>query len=290
MKSLKKAIRATALTALTAAALAACTVPQDDDSRRLQEMELQAHACAQSIAAAPPESSIITGECRQSAPALAVLSAAQERYSQLENLTTDLSAKLEAAETAIESANEQLERNNARTAQAQQELFDAHGQITTQATNRIRSNMDTQSLLEQSSEDLAASTVTTVTTRIAVAAQLEEEWIARYTDLETRYNGLRDLLSQQGADLLTAQILLDQQKAEFDRVLANAIIEGTRKEREELALLQQQAQELHDAAQAALTQAILEMEEVEESRLQVAEDAATLALDSAATCPTTSQD
>ena len=257
---LKRLAHTAVLTAAITAALAACTskqeqIPQDDLYRITQE----AQACADSIASSPPGISVLTAACLRSSIALPVLSAAQTKYSQLENLTTDLTAKLQSAENTIQTVTEALDRNNARTAETQQQLFDTHAKVSGQANTRIQSNLDTQSILEKSSEDIATMTVATVQSRIRLATELEEEWIARYTDLETRYNELRTLLSDQSSELLTAQILLDQEKANFDRIVANAILAGTRKERDELNALKAEAQILHDTSSAALTQALADM-------------------------------
>ena len=283
----KRAIEAAALTALITACLTACSQsgsPQASSQTPAQN-EREALACADSIAQSNPESSLLTGQCQRSNLSLQVLSPAQERYAHLQNLTTELTTKLETAETRVQTITGELEQNSFRTTTIQEQLFDAHQRLNSEASRRIQSNMDTQSMIEESSEDIATMTVSTVQSRIELASQLEEEWIGRYTNLENQYNELRDLLSQQGSQLLTAQIQLDHERSEFDRIVQTAIIEGTRRERDKLKELQRQTETLHATAQATHTQALADLEAARElmavyetKRLRLATEAQTIAL------------
>ena len=251
----------TAFAALTAATIAACTTTEPSQAQTAGP-DQGALDCARSIASAPPGSSVLTATCREAPMALTVLSAAQEKYSSLDNLVTDLSAKLDSANTTIEELTQEIEDNAARTSQARADLLEANDEVSSQTANRIRTNLETQAILEDSSVDMAAMTVGTVQTRIDHATELEETWMTRYTDLEERYDTLRELLSAETSELLTAQILLDQERADFDRIVTNAILNGTREERDRLSELQTQAQELYSAAQASITQSLADMAHV----------------------------
>ena len=255
----RKALRLAALAAFTAATIAACTTaPAPTPHTTLDQ---QARACAQSITSAGAGHSVITPECRNHPPSLAVLSAAQQKYNNLDSLVADLTAKLAASQEDVARLTEELEQTAQRTSQARSELLAAQDEVSTQTASRIRANLETQATLEDSSIDIAGMTVGTVQSRISHATELEETWMTRYLDLEDRYNTLRDLLSAESTELLTEQILLDQERAEFNRTVANAILTGTREERERLSQLQQEAHTLHEAAQAAIVQALTDMDQ-----------------------------
>lgn len=255
----RKALRLAAMAALAAGTIAACTAAPTPTSHNT--LDQQTRACAHSITSAAAGQSVITPACRDHPPSLAVLSAAQQKYNNLDSLVADLTAKLSASQEDVARLTEELEQSAHRTSQARSELLAAQDEVSTQTASRIRTNLETQAILEDSSIDIAGMTVGTVQSRISHATELEKTWMTRYLDLEERYNALRDLLSAETSELLTDQILLDQERAEFDRTVANAILTGTREERERLTQMQQEADTLHDAAQAAITQVLADMDE-----------------------------
>ena len=257
--STRHALRTAAVAAITLLAIAACTSVPPPTSPPTGHIAEDARACARSISSSPPGASVMTTTCRESPTALTVLSAAQEKFNSLENLTTDLTAKLTSSEDTVAALRQELDDTATRTSQARDQLLEANDDVSSQTATRIRTNLETQAILEDSSIDIASMTVGTVQSRIDHATALEETWMTRYTDLEERYDTLRELLSAESSELLTAQILLDQERAQFDRIVTNAILTGTREQRERLNELETQADELYHAAQAATTQALTNM-------------------------------
>ena len=276
-------IRIATAAAVAALTLTACTAPAA--SPPPPSPDQQARVCAQSIASAPAGHSIMTAACRDHGPSLAVLAAAQDRYNGSDTLIADLTAKLAASEETVTRLTKELADTAARTEQARQDLLAAQDEVSAQTASRIRTNLETQAVLEDSSIDVAGATVTNVQTRIDQATELEQNWMTRYLELEEQYNILRDQLATKSTELLTAQILLDQERAEFDRAVSNAILTGTREERERLETLQQEATTLYDAAQAAIAQALADLEHAAQVASRTApgtDEAAAAALRSAA--------